>query len=135
MTTAKKDRRPPKRSMCQAVNCTAAAHREDLCKRHYAQSQATPCSVAECVNPTYAIGLCEAHYRRKKRGSKKWDRPLNRSGEELVLLNTRVPPAVAEAIVKSCEEGEAVYSKLARILEEWARSRLTNDGGPHAHAS
>lgn len=85
------------------------------------------CSLAEhCSREVYAAGLCEAHYRRKMRGSKKWDRPLNRRGD-LVMVAGRVPKAVRVALMDALAPGQSLYSKVAEILEQWSQGRKERD--------
>ena len=121
----------PKRT-CSAEGCGSAARAKgDLCDRHQRMANAPPCALRNCGRPGYARfqgedpWLCEAHYRRKMRGSKKWDGAMIRTGEQLVLIATRVPPEVREAFDSSLDHdhGESIYGKLGELIDEYLHKR------------
>lgn len=89
------------------------------------------CDITDCPKEAYAAGLCETHYRRSLRLKKPGkqgprlhlDSPIQRRGQNLVDMNTRVSEYAAGIIEEMASPtGESAYALAAKILEDAAMS-------------
>lgn len=108
---------------CNAPGCTAEVYASGVCREHHAKNYRLACQEDGCDKEAWAKGLCQAHYMRNRRG-KKSKKAVREYGSEKVVVFTRVPPDVAEIIIKASGRPKGLYEKSAEILERWARKNF-----------
>lgn len=111
-----------KTGTCNVPGCNAVVYASGVCREHRAK-YALACLEDGCDKEAWAKGLCQAHYMRKRRG-KKTKGTVRSYGAEKVVVFTRIPPDVADIIIKASGREDGMYEKAAEILERWAKKNF-----------